>query len=196
MTFVGLMGGTFDPIHIGHLIAAETAREACGLDEVWFVPTAVPPLKRGGPAASGAQRLAMAELAIAGHGSFRASSIELDREGVSYSVDTAAELQAAYPGVTFAYIIGADRVRDLPAWHRIEELATRVSFIGLERPGYSPGVDELPPFLSAKVRMVRMPQLDISSTDIRARRAAGRSIRYLVPDAVSEYIVRNDLYGS
>lgn len=196
MTLVGLMGGTFDPIHIGHLIAAETAREACGLDEVWFVPTNVPPLKDGGPAVSGEQRLRMVELAIAGHPRFRASAIELEREGVSYSVDTAEKLRARYPGHSFAYIIGADRVCDLPSWHRIDELAELVSFIGLERPGYDAGAGHLPPQLADKIRFVQMPQLDVSSTDIRARRKAGRSIHWLVPDAVHEYIMRNDLYGS
>jgi nicotinate-nucleotide adenylyltransferase len=196
MIQVGLMGGTFDPIHVGHLIAAETAREACGLDEIWFIPSAVPPLKDGLPQASAEQRLEMVQSAIDSQPHCRAMDIELARGGVSYTIDTVTELQAQNPGRTFSYIIGADRINDLTAWHRIEELASLVSFIGLERPGHDIAPAQLPPCIRERLRIARMPQLDISSTDIRKRRAEGRSIRYLVSDEVYHYIVRNDLYGS
>jgi len=196
MMQVGIMGGTFDPIHNGHMAAADCARETLGLDEVWFIPSAVPPLKNGAPSASGEQRLAMVNLALDGEPHFRASDIELARGGVSYTIDTVSELRALYPGRSFAYIIGADRINDLARWHRIEALAAIVSFIGLERPGHAIDATRLPAFIREKLRIARMPQLDISSTDIRRRRAEGRSIRYFVPDQVYQFIVRNDLYGS
>ncbi|EXX86196.1 nicotinic acid mononucleotide adenylyltransferase [Paenibacillus darwinianus] len=191
---VGIMGGTFDPIHIGHMVAAETAREAGGLDEVWFIPSAMPPLKNGEPSASGEQRLEMVYRAVDFQPYFRAMDIELERGGVSYSIDTVRELQALYPGRAFTYIIGADRLNDLGSWRRVEELAELVSFIGLERPGHLIDAASLPSFISGKLRIVQMPQLDVSSTDIRGRRAAGRSIRFLVPDKVYSFIIRNHLY--
>jgi len=190
------MGGTFDPIHNGHLVAADAAMEAAGLDEVWFIPSAVPPLKNGAPSASGEQRLAMAKLALDGEPRFRVVAVELERGGVSYTVDTVSELAARYPGHSFAYIIGADRINDLVQWHRIERLAALVSFVGLERPGYAIDLVALPVYIREKLRIARMPQLDISSSDIRGRRANGRAIRYFVPDKVYQYIVRNELYGS
>ena len=194
MIQVGIMGGTFDPIHIGHMVAAETAREAAGLDEVWFIPSAVPPLKNREPSASGEQRLEMVYRAVDFQPYFRAMDIELERGGVSYSIDTVKELQELYPGRAFTYIVGADRLYDLNGWHRVEQLAELVSFIGLERPGHSVDPASLPSFISDKLRIVRMPQIDISSTDIRGRRTAGRSIRFLVPDKVYSFIIRNHLY--
>lgn len=196
MIQVGIMGGTFDPIHNGHLAAADAAWEAAGLDEVWFIPSAVPPLKNGAPSASGEQRLTMTQLAIEDEPRFRAVAVELERGGVSYTVDTVSELAARYPERSFAYIIGADRINDLVHWHRIEQLASLVSFIGLERPGYAIDPAKLPAFIREKLRIARMPQLDISSSAIRRRRSEGRAIRYFVPDKVYQFIVRNDLYGS
>jgi len=193
---VGLMGGTFDPIHYGHLLAAETAREACGLDEVWFIPSYQPPLKNGEPEAEGRSRLEMVYRAIDFQPHFRAMDIELERGGVSYSIDTVRALQELYPGRAFSCIVGSDRVNDLPRWHRIEELAQLVDFIGVERPGEPIDKDRLPTFISAKLRVARMPQIGISSTDIRERRAEGRSIRFLVPEKVYSFIKRNGLYES
>lgn len=191
------MGGTFDPIHNGHLLAAETARDVFGLDEIWFIPAATPPLKSSGPDASNRVRFEMVQLAAEGHPNFRVLDMELDRGGVSYSVDTVAALQEQWPGTVFSYIIGGDRVGDLPKWHRVSELADRLeSFIGFDRPGYPADVSALPYPLREKVKIAGMPQMEISSTDIRQRRAEGRSIRFLVPDSVYEYIMRNDLYGS
>jgi nicotinate-nucleotide adenylyltransferase len=196
MKRIGLMGGTFDPIHLGHLLAAETARERCGLDEVWFIPSRKPPLKTGEPAASGEDRLEMVRLAIAGNPAFKALDLELGRPGVSYSIDTVNELNARYPGCSFSYIIGGDRVNDLPRWHRIEELAAAVAFIGVGRPGHPVDIGALPEYLRARVSVVPMPQLDISSSGIRAMRREGRSVRYLVPDDVHDYMIRKGLYGS
>jgi len=196
MIKVGLMGGTFDPIHYGHLLAAETAREQCGLDEVWFIPSFVPPLKDNKPGASGDERLEMVYRAIDFQPHFRAMDVELVREGTSYSFDTVQELKALYPDREFTFIIGSDRVNDLVKWHRIEELAELVSFVGVERPGEPVEADELPDFIREKLSIVEMPLIDISSTDIRTRRATGRSIRFLVPEKVHSFMRRNALYES
>ncbi|WP_028561704.1 nicotinate-nucleotide adenylyltransferase [Paenibacillus pinihumi] len=193
---VGLMGGTFDPIHYGHLLAAESAREACSLDEVWFIPSAHPPLKPNSPKAGAKERLEMVYRAIDFQPHFRALDIELERETTSYTFDTIAELKELYPGREFFFIIGADRVNDLPKWHRIEELAKQVSFIALDRPGTPILADQLPEYLQGRIRRCEMPQVDFSSTDIRQRVRERRSIRFMTPDKVFQFIQRNDLYGS
>jgi len=193
---IGIMGGTFDPIHIGHLIAAEAAREQAGLDEVWFIPTGDPPLKEKAPSVDASQRFEMVSLAVSAHDRFRALDIELRRDGVSYSVDTVAELCKQYPGYTFSYIIGSDRINDLPKWHRIEELAQMACFIGLERPEEPPQLEALPSYLKQALQLVDMPGIGVSSTAIREKLASGHSIRYLVPEPVGVYIRRHGLYGS
>ncbi|MCZ8518668.1 MULTISPECIES: nicotinate-nucleotide adenylyltransferase [Paenibacillus] len=191
---IGLMGGTFDPIHIGHLLAADSVSTALELDEVWFMPTNVPPHKDRKPGATAAQRLEMVRLAVEGHPRFRVSDVELRMGGISYSIDTVSMLREEHPGYAFHYIIGADMVQYLPKWYRIEELIGLVTFIGLERPGYSTGYDTLPGPIREAVRLVPMPQIELSSTEIRQRRAEGLSARYRVPDRVNEYIEVNSLY--
>lgn len=191
---IGIMGGTFDPIHIGHLIAAEAAREQAGLDEVWFIPTADPPLKDKAPSAAADQRYEMVRLAVENHSRFRVLDIELKRGGVSYSIDTVTELRKQFPGHAFCYIIGSDRINDLPRWHRIEQLSKLAGFIGLERPSNASRMDGLPSYL--QLQLVEMPPIGISSTDLRERLAAGQSIRYRVPEPVGDYIRRRGLYGS
>ncbi|MCZ8511120.1 nicotinate-nucleotide adenylyltransferase [Paenibacillus filicis] len=193
---VGLMGGTFDPIHIGHLIAAQCALEAAGLDEVWFMPTNVPPHKKQLPGATPEQRWEMVNAAVEGHPAFRAIDVELRKGGVSYSVDTVKLLMQLYPGHRFHYIVGADMVQYLPKWYKIEELANLVVFIGLSRPGYGTEEEALPEPIRDSVRMARMPLIEISSTEIRKRLAEGRPVRYLVPDRVNQYIEVNRLYES
>lgn len=196
MAKIGIMGGTFDPIHIGHLIAAETARDACGLDEVWFIPTSGPPLKESGPRVAAESRYDMVCAAIRDHDGFRVDDMELRRGGVSYSYDTVKELGRRHPEHSFAYIIGSDRVNDLHQWHAIEELASLVFFIGLERPSEKAEPTSLPPFLREKVTIVPMPAIGISSTAVRNRLADGRSVRYLVPEAVHQLIRRHGWYGT
>lgn len=193
---VGFMGGTFDPIHYGHLLAAESAREACGLDEVWFVPAGHPPLKENEPLADGATRLEMVYRAIDFQPHFRAMDTELEREGTSYTIDTIKELSALYPGREFSIIIGSDRVNDLPKWHNIQELAQLVRFIGVTRGGEDMEVNELPDYLKDRLTVVKMPLFELSSTVIKERIAAGRSIRFLVPEKVYSFIRRNELYES
>ncbi|ACT02649.1 nicotinate-nucleotide adenylyltransferase [Paenibacillus sp. JDR-2] len=196
MNRIGIMGGTFDPVHTGHLIAAEAARDGCGLDEVWFIPTYQPPLKDNQPGASSKLRLQMVQEALGGNPAFKALDIELERGGMSYSIDTVLELKKRYPDKAFSYIIGSDRINDLPKWHRIEELAELITFIGLEREGTAVQLDELPEYLRRRVTMAAMPPIGISSTEIRSRVYAGRSIAYLVPDTVQQFIKGRGLYES
>jgi len=193
---VGIMGGTFDPVHIGHLIAAEFAREAAGLDEVWFIPVNVPPHKHNLPAASGAQRMQMLRLAIAEQPLFRVVEDELVRGGISFSVDTLAKLRHDHPHVQFQYIIGADMVMYLPKWHRIEEIILYAGFIGLQRPGFVVDMAQLPIAIRQKVNLVSLVQIDISSTEIRQRIRQKQSVRYLVSDQVLTYLKENHMYES
>lgn len=194
MRRVGIMGGTFDPIHIGHLIAAEAAIECVGLDEVWFMPAHVPPHKSRQPEASAKQRLEMTELAVSGEPRFTASSWEMDRGGVSYTLHTVKALQEEYPNTEWYWIIGADMVAFLPQWHGIEELIERIHFIGVRRPGTPWPLEELPVEWRGRILEADMPKLDISSTNIRKRVKDRRSIRYFVPDSVLHYIQRWELY--
>lgn len=196
MSKIGIMGGTFDPIHIGHLIAAEAAREQCDLHEVWFIPSYVPPLKENELGVSGDKRYEMVCGAIESNAAFRALDIELQRGGVSYSYDTVIELQRRYPNHSFSYIIGSDRINDLPQWHQIEKLAALITFIGLERTSDPNNIDALPIFLKERISLIHMPAIDISSTTIRSRANAGMSVQYLVPDSVHSYMRRYKLYES
>ncbi|WP_055107334.1 nicotinate-nucleotide adenylyltransferase [Paenibacillus ihumii] len=194
MKKVGIMGGAFDPIHLGHLLAAERAREQFKLEEIWFMPSHTPPHKhRSG--VSGEQRLAMVVEAIGSNPAFKPLDIELRRGGVSYTVDTIKELRKQYPDLELYFIIGADMVNYLPKWEGIDELTEMLTFIGLQRPGSFLELDALPPFIQDAVHLAEMPLVDISSSMIRSRLAAGQSIRYMVPDSVYDYMTRSGLYG-
>jgi nicotinate-nucleotide adenylyltransferase len=193
---VGIMGGTFDPVHIGHLIAAQLACEQAELDEVWFMPTNVPPHKEQGPKASPVQRWDMVCLAVEGHPRFRPFDMELKKGGVSYSVDTVTELRKQYPGHHFYYIIGADMVQFLPKWFKVDELVKQITFIGLQRSGYTLDMSQLPDNVQKAVVLAQMPLIELSSTLIRQRQSQGKSVRYMVPDRVCEYIEVNGIYGS
>jgi nicotinate-nucleotide adenylyltransferase len=193
---IGIMGGTFDPIHLGHMIAAESAREAAGLDEVWFMPTYIPPHKPNIPMANAMHRLQMVRLAVADQPDFRAVDYELTRGGTSFTADTVKILNQLHPSDSFYYIIGADMVMYLPKWVRIEEMVQHVSFIGLQRPGFQVEMEQLPPNIAAKVQLVSMPLIDISSTVIRERKRQQQSVRYLVCEQVRQYMEANRLYES
>ncbi|WP_123039763.1 nicotinate-nucleotide adenylyltransferase [Cohnella candidum] len=195
MRRTGLFGGTFDPIHFGHLLAAEAAREAAKLEEVWFIPTFVPPHKPQ-PGADSETRRRLLELALADSPAFRVEDLELAREGVSYTIDTVNALLERHPDRTFYWIVGSDMVKDLPNWRQSEELAERVTFIGLERPGEPCDDTELPPYIRRKLLRASMPPMGLSSTDIRRRRKEGRSFRFMTPEPVYEWIQRNGLYES
>jgi nicotinate-nucleotide adenylyltransferase len=191
---IGLMGGTFDPVHTVHLIAAEQARTNLGLDEVWFIPAHIPPHKREKHITDDSHRLAMLGLAIQGNPAFCLSRVEMDAANMgkpSFTYDTMLYLNNHYPEAAFYFIIGGDMVEYLPHWHRIDELVQIVRFAALARPGYS-----LKHRYGDRVIEVEMPQLDVSSTMIRNFVSQRRSIRYLVPEAVRLYIEENGLYGS
>jgi nicotinate-nucleotide adenylyltransferase len=195
---VGIMGGTFDPIHMGHLIAAERAREEAELDEVWFLPAYTPPHKKHQPLASPEQRVQMIRLSIEGNPYFRLSQLEMERQGTSYTIDTMKALIGRHPEYYFYFIIGADMVEYLPKWYKIEELIGLIQFIGLARPGFSiPSINRssFHEQNAERIQFVTMPLLDISSTEIREREQMNRSIRYLVHPDVEKYIKGNGLYG-
>jgi nicotinate-nucleotide adenylyltransferase len=196
------MGGTFDPVHIGHLAVAEEARETLGLERVVFIPNAVPPFKLDGAEATAADRVAMLERAVAGNPCFELSRLELERGGISYTADTvdalaAAERQAGRePDLTL--ILSAETYRDLPTWHAPARLLAACRIAVVPREGYpAPDPEWLRtqlPGQEHRVDYLDGPRLEISSTAIRARLAAGRSIRYLVPPAVEAYITEHELY--
>lgn len=190
---VGLLGGVFDPVHNGHLIAAEAAREACGLRRVMFIPASDPPHKRYTGLAPAQARAEMVRLAIQDHPCFELSPLELRRAGRSYTVDTLSELrQALGEQVGLFLIIGADNVTEIPTWHRPDRILELATVVVVRRPGATP--DRADPALTRRMHFVETPFIEISSTDIRRRVREGRSIRYLVPREVENYIYEHGLY--
>jgi nicotinate-nucleotide adenylyltransferase len=190
---IGLYGGTFDPIHLGHLRAAENVREALALDLVAFLPAAVPP-HRGAPLSPAADRLAMARLATSPCRSFEAWDDELRREGPSYTVETVAALLQARGGDTFVLVVGADTWPEIPGWREPERLLSLVEVAVVDRPGF-PSPEPLPHFAGARrAQRVSGPGLPLSASAIRAHARTGRSVRFLVPDAVADYIRERGLY--
>lgn len=187
---VGILGGTFNPIHIGHLLIAQDALEQAGLDRVVFIPSATPPHKRLEGNASARQRLAMVEAAVAGNPAFSVDDLEIRRGGASYTVETLTELRRREPGTDYYFIIGSDSLPELPTWKDFERLAKLCRFVVVTRPGFEPG-SELEP---VKPVYVFGHACDVASRDVRARRHRGQSIRYLVPEAVLRYIERQKLY--
>lgn len=194
---VGIFGGTFDPIHIGHLILAESCREACGLDRVLFVVAGEPPHK-GKPRTSAKHRLEMVELAIAGHEAFEASEIELARPGPHYSFETLEGLTAEKPADELFFLIGADSLADLPGWRKPERICELASLVVVNRPGTPVEVLHAftPPEGSKPFHHVTMPDVGVASRDIRRRVSEGRSVRYLVPRAVEVYLREHHLYAA
>ncbi len=199
MTRIGIFGGSFDPVHLAHLVLADRCREACDLDEVRFVPAADPPHKATGSLAPGEQRAEMLEFATAGLPEFVVDRRELRRDGKSYTVDTLAEFAAEEPGAELFFLMGADSLRDLPTWRepeRILELATVVAVNRGEQP--DPDLDPIRTQLSEaatdRIRIVEIPAFEISSTDVRERVARDASIRFVVPRAVEAYIAERGLY--
>jgi nicotinate-nucleotide adenylyltransferase len=191
---IGLYGGTFDPVHLGHLRAAENAREGMGLDLVAFLPSAVPP-HRNAPPSTAADRLTMTRLATESQPQFETWDAELRRPGPSYTVETVACLLRERPGDSFVLVVGADTWPEIPTWREPERLLSLVEVAVVDRPGY-PGPGPQPPFAGARgVTHVEGPSLPISATAIRERARRGQSVRFLVPDAVAEYIVKRRLYA-
>lgn len=195
---LGILGGTFDPIHFGHLVAAEECRYLLQLDKVLVLPAGQPPHKVERRTAPAHHRLAMVELAVRSNPGLSVSRVEIDRGGPSYSVDTVAALrEESGPAAEIYFIIGLDVVGELLTWHQPERLLDLCQLAAVSRPGYrldiAPLLSRLP---NARERIVRVPtpELDIASSDLRARVASGRPIKYQLPEAVEEYIIVNRLY--
>jgi nicotinate-nucleotide adenylyltransferase len=206
---VGLFGGTFNPIHLAHLRAAEEAREGCALDRVEFVLAATPPHKPDRGLASVEDRRRMLELAVAGHSAFAVNTSEVERDGPSYSIDTIVAAQTRAPDARFTFVLGADAFAEIESWKRFDEIFTHCDVCVLSRPGV---IIERPPIALANafcydpdrrvyahasgtaLTFLPITPLMISASDIRQRCAAGRSIRFLVPPAVEAYIATRGLY--
>lgn len=204
---IGVFGGSFDPVHQGHLIVAECCREQARLDRVLFIPAATQPHKQDRQLAAPHQRVDMLRLATGGHDAFDVSTIEIDRGGVSYTVDTLAALAAAHPGDTLCLILGPDALAGLPTWRQPERIVAAAEIVAVERDS----VDDiaalvteprlvalLGPAHAARIAAtrVRVPAIGIRSSDLRAAIAAGHSIRYRTPRAVERSIASHGLYAS
>ena len=192
-----VMGGTFNPIHMGHLVAAEAAREAFSLDAVIFVPAGHPPHKEAAGVAAAEHRYLMTVLATATHHAFQVDRMEIDRPGPSFTSDTLRQLGERHAGARWYFITGADAVLAMPSWHDARGIIRQAEVIAASRPGYRAPTVELKAWLGAdedRVHALAVPALAISSSDIRVRVADGLSIRYLVPSAVADYIAKYHLY--
>lgn len=185
---LGVYGGTFDPPHLGHLVAASDACDALGLDRLLWIPSAVHPLKRG-VRTPAPVRLEMVRAAIAGDPRFGADDLELRRKGPSYTVDTLRALRARHPEAEIFFLTGADNLAEMPKWREPEEIARIATLAVVSREGETLPPD--PPYPAVAVQVAR---LDVSSTEVRRRAAAGKSLRYLVPDAVRAIVERERLY--
>ncbi len=198
---LGIFGGTFDPVHYGHLLLAESCREQCRLDEVFFLPTAEPPHKQEKQTAPPANRVEMLELAIGGHPQFSVCLFETNRGGVNYTVDTLAHLQAEDPARELFFLMGADSLADLPTWREPGKICQLATLVIIARSGApQPDLGVLASFASAariaqiRRHLVEMPEIGLSASDLRRRVAEGRSIRYRTPRAVEMYIEAHGLY--
>jgi len=187
---IGLLGGSFDPPHNGHLLAAGDAFEALMLDRLVFIPAAVQPLKAGQAEATAAQRLAMVRRLASDDPRFSVSSIEIDRGGLSYTVDTLTVLAAQWPAAELFWLVGADMVESFPRWREPKRIAELATVVVLQRAGEAPDLSPLP----GAPRLLPTRRIDISSTEIRHRVRAGKSIRGFVPDSVGELIAAERLY--
>lgn len=188
---IGILGGTFDPIHVGHLVAASEVHSALNLATVVFIPAGNPWQKADRVVTDGQHRLAMVELAIAGDDRFAVSDTEIIRQGSTYSIDTVLEWKAMHPADEIFWIVGADALVRISSWHRWEEFVEHVTVVCVDRAGVNVAPSDVPfEFVS-----VEMPQVRISATQLRRRFASGVSSKYLVPDAAIEYINKHGLYA-
>lgn len=189
---IGLLGGSFDPVHLGHLAAATDAHSALALDQVWFLPAAQAPLKSLAPQAPANHRLALLQLALQPHPAFTVCQHELRQGGLNYTFDTVTHLKNTHPDHHFFWIIGADHLATLPRWHRAADLAQAIEFICLDRPGslHLPAPD-LP---GLHLHRVTGQRIEVSSTSLRTLLAAGQDVSAYVPNITIEYLLQNRLY--
>ncbi|MBM4762365.1 nicotinate-nucleotide adenylyltransferase [Bacillus sp. B15-48] len=188
MRKVGILGGTFNPPHIGHLIIANEVFHALDLEEIWFMPNQDPPHKLKEGVVSDHQRVRMLEIMVSEHPNFFVETLEMERQGPSYTYETMQILTERHKDIQFHFIIGADMIEYLPKWHRIEELQELIKFVGVNRPKHCSESDY-------NILFIEVPSIEISSSLIRQRCKEGGTIRYLVPEPVRKYIEENLLYG-
>ena len=196
---LGLFGGTFDPVHIGHLILAQAVHEELKLDEVWFLPSGCPPHKYSDQISPENNRSEMLEFAIAGDPRFKINKMEFERGGPTYTYETLEILSKEQPDDELFFIIGADSLKDFPGWKFPEKIIEMATIVAVNRGSLSEDHMNkiklsLPEKLRAHVEVVAMPGIDLSSTEIRYRVQEGKSIRYMVPNAVEAYIRKHELY--
>lgn len=196
MKSIGIMGGTFDPIHLGHIITAEKVKETFCLDEVVFVPSGNPPHKKGREITAAADRLAMVRLAVEGKNGFSVSTMEIDREGYSYALDTVNAFYELYgTDIHLFFITGADAISEIMSWYKAEELLGKCEFIAASRPGYTLVPDKtIPPALQKRIHRFHETALEISSSEIRSRISQGESVSAMIPYEVETYIRDHHLY--
>lgn len=185
---IGILGGTFNPPHLGHLLMAEQVGNQLELDEIWFMPTAKPPHAPGKKTIASQHRVNMVKLAIEGNPLFKLQPYEIHRGGVNYTVDTMSHFVESYPESDFYFIIGSDSANDLSTWKDIDHLVRLVQFVGIRRPGQRPYDGPYP------ILWVDSPMIELSSTEIRLRVYLEQSIRYQLPSKVSDYIYKHKLY--
>lgn len=190
---IGIMGGTFDPIHHGHLVAASEVQDAFGLDEVIFVPTWAQPFKKNRRVSEAEHRYLMTVIATASNPRFTVSRVDIDRGGTTYTIDTLHDIAKEYPGAELYFITGADALAQILTWKDAEELFTLARMVGVTRPGHVLDRSELP---QDRVSLMEVPAMAISSTDCRDRVSMGVPVWYLVPDGVVQYIRKYGLYRS
>jgi len=191
---IGVMGGTFDPIHHGHLVAASEVQSWFDLDEVVFVPTGQPWQKADRDVSPAEDRYLMTVIATAANPRFRVSRVDIDREGLTFTIDTLRELSRTYPGDDLYFITGADAMAAILTWRDHAELFDLAHFVGCTRPGHEMDESTLEGLPKERVTLVEIPALAISSTDCRARVRSGEPVWYLVPDGVVQYIGKHGLY--
>lgn len=196
---LGIMGGTFDPIHFGHLVTAEVARDRFQLNKVIFVPSGHPPHKESSRITEAKHRYLMTVLAVASNPYFEVSGLEIERSGPSYAIDTVQEFRQTYPSDLIYFITGADAILELLTWKNVEQLLKICYFIAATRPGYNLDyldsiLQKLPPKADQRIFFLEVPALAISSTDIRRRLEEGCTIKYLLPENVEHYIIKKKLY--
>ena len=189
---IGLFGGASNPPHIGHLVVAESVREQLRLDKVFFVPTADPPHREDVGRATAAARLEMIKLAVQGNAGFDVSDVEIQRPGKSYSIDTVTAFEAFFPKARLFFLIGSDNLAEFHTWKSPGEITARCELIVFLRPGFAMG--DVKNAYAKEAQLVNTPHIDISANEIRRKVKLGRSIRYLVPSAVEEYITKYRLY--